>query len=189
MTFAVMSCDGIDVGVYKHGDKRYKSCWVKKIRVLIYDPIKQKKVVDKWFEIKFNVKWSNISHKVKRAWLLCLNYHECDWDSNGSKYESVLTIIRDMLLFNKVERIFSKGSLPARFLNEVGMYGDLCSKACSEDQDDFFYFKNKSELCTYKVIDLGNHGVGKFKDSCFSSNMEKRCDFYLEEILNKGIVK
>lgn len=101
---------------------RVLQCWAKRVRIIAYDTVMEKVIVDRVFVVDFGVKYQDLRSVVRNSWDTTFPVHRCWFDAAGGKSsKSINKIIRNILLLHEVEKIFYKGKLMRNFLNEINL--------------------------------------------------------------------
>lgn len=172
---AVIDTEGIVSSVGGCGKYKTTTCYIRLVNLLIGDPTTEKLIVNKKWIVALPIKFESLPEKVKKQWRYTHRIHKQYWGQDGIKYESLLKIIREMLLIYNVEKIYAKGKLlEDRFLNKGGMYGEtIC------------YREWKYDKKTLRITDLNNYGVEKFDKHLFElSYFLENANFLFNNVKN-----
>ena len=101
-------------------------CWAKRVRILVYDTVREEVVVDRVFVVDFGIKYKDLRCVVRKSWDKTFPVHRCWFDATGNgSCKSINRIIRNVLLIHEVDKIYYKGKLMKSFLNEINLEDEI----------------------------------------------------------------
>jgi hypothetical protein len=144
-------------------------CYVKRVRLIVLDCEKGEIINDRMFAIKFKKLYRDLDYRIQHAWNRTFKIHQCWFNSDGTGYsDSVIKIIREIILRHNVKRIFYKGKLMFNFLNEINLEGET----------------GKPEIVHKNMLDLGKkYNIKKWTEDC-GFLRDDRIHFYIREYNN-----